>query len=324
MIVLNRSSLTRYRVHLAEAGLVLALYAAYDGTRYLVRGGADAAEQDAHTVLRLENLVRLHPEQWLNRLFATHSWLGVPADYLYATLHYVMTAAVLIWLWRAHRTAYRHGRTQLALATVTGLAGFVLFPTMPPRLLTTGEYIDVMSQHAAVGWWADTSAPRALDSMTNDFAAMPSLHVGWAVWCGLMILRHARRPWVRALGAAYPMLILLVVMGTANHYLLDGIAGAVLMLLAGWAATPYLRRFDAMTAALRAPTTPRLVHRAPEPPLSTPATGALGQAEHTSGPLGIRHPTPVPVALARVTPVERRADVVRVSPLVGPPHRKSA
>ncbi|MCX4091124.1 phosphatase PAP2 family protein [Nocardia sp. alder85J] len=305
MVVSIRSFLSRYRAHLAEIGLILLLYVAYDGTRFLIRGGTDAAELDAHTVQRVEDWLRLRPEHWLNDLFTAHFWLGVPADYLYATLHYVVTGAVLIWLWRAHRPAYRHGRTQLALATVTGLAGFIFFPTAPPRLLSDGGYIDVMSQHAAVGWWADNaSAPRGLGSLTNEFAAMPSLHVGWAVWCGLMVFRHARPHWVRALGAAYPVVIMLVVMGTANHYLLDGIVGTALMLLAGWVATPYLRGFDAAASSLRTPPT-RVTRRAPATPLPAPAFGAPRPAPAPApaaaavlGPV----PIPVPASLAATGP----------------------
>ena len=90
---------------------------------------------------------------------------------------------------------------------------------------------DTLAQYAAFGWWgADASAPQGLGGLTNQYAAMPSLHVGWALWCGIILWRYARNPLLRAAGAAYPVVIALVVLGTANHYLLDAVAGAAVML----------------------------------------------------------------------------------------------
>ncbi|MDR7168936.1 hypothetical protein J2W56_002667 [Nocardia kruczakiae] len=232
---------------LREVVLVVVVYFAYDGARLLVGSGLDHARRDAHALLRIEDRLRLDPELWLNRIFAGHSWIAIPADFAYATLHYVVTPAILVWMWWAHREQYRVARTQLGIATVAGLLGFVALPTAPPRLLEDSHgFIDVMALHASVGWWqGDASTPRGLDSLTNDFAAMPSLHVGWALWCGLMLYRFGRTPLTRWAGAGYPILITLVVMGTANHYLLDCAAGAALILAAGYAAAPHLRLCDA-------------------------------------------------------------------------------
>jgi hypothetical protein len=80
------------------------------------------------------------------------------------------------------------------------------------------------------GWWGgEGSVPRGLGALTNQFAAMPSLHVGWAIWCGVLIATYARRRWVKALGIAYPIATTVVVMATGNHYLLDAVAGALTM-----------------------------------------------------------------------------------------------
>ncbi|NKY45100.1 hypothetical protein B7C42_00850 [Nocardia cerradoensis] len=238
---------------LREVVLVVVVYFAYDGARLLVGSGLDHARRDAHALLRIEDRLRLDPELWLNRIFAGHSWIAIPADFAYATLHYVVTPAILIWMWWAHREQYRAARTQLGIATAAGLIGFVALPTAPPRLLEDSRgFVDVMALHASVGWWqGDASTPRGLDSLTNDFAAMPSLHVGWALWCGLMLYRFGRTPLTRWAGVGYPVLITLVVIGTANHYLLDCAAGAALILAAGYAAAPYLRLCDAAADGIR-------------------------------------------------------------------------
>jgi hypothetical protein len=90
-----------------------------------------------------------------------------------------------------------------------------------------------------------------LGGLTNQYAAMPSLHVGWALWCGIMLWRYGRNPLVRALGVLYPLGTALVVMGTANHYLLDAVAGAAVMAIGYALARPALRLVDDMVDAVR-------------------------------------------------------------------------
>ena len=235
-----------------ELLLLAFLYFAYDGSRLLVSGGSGDAVQDARTLFDTEQWLHLDPERWLNTLFSSHGWLGIPADFSYATLHYLVTPAVLVWLWRRHRGQYRRARTWLATTTVMALVGFVLFPAAPPRLMPAGfGFTDTMAEHAGVGWWGGAaSAPKGLGSMTNEFAAMPSLHVGWALWCGLMLFRYAGDRTVRVLGLLYPVLITLVVLGTGNHYLFDCVAGALLLGVGALLAGPLLRFTDGLRARL--------------------------------------------------------------------------
>ncbi|MBT2488122.1 phosphatase PAP2 family protein [Streptomyces sp. ISL-96] len=226
-----------------ELLLLVAVYAAYSGGRLLVRGGEATAVEHGLAILRVEKLLYLNAEHPLNRLFTAHSWLGIPADFAYASLHYVVTPAILVWLFRRRTVRYRAARTWLMLSTFLGLIGFTLMPTCPPRLLEAGHgFVDTMAQYSAYGWWgAQASAPRGLGGFTNQYAAMPSLHVGWALWCGVMLWRHGRTPLMKSLGVAYPLLTTFVVMGTANHYFLDAVAGAAVM-GAGLALTrPFMR-----------------------------------------------------------------------------------
>ncbi|NEE43292.1 phosphatase PAP2 family protein, partial [Streptomyces sp. SID8455] len=113
--------------------------------------------------------------------------------------------------------AYRAARVWLMNSTLLGLVGFTLIPTCPPRLLDASHgFVDTMAQYSAYGWWgAGASAPRGLSGMTNQYAAMPSLHVGWSLWCGVLLWRHARHPLLRWAGIAYPLITTIVVMGTA-------------------------------------------------------------------------------------------------------------
>ena len=215
----------------AELPLIALVYAAYSGGRLLVAGDTGSAVAHARSILRLERILHLDPEHVINSLFTRDSWLGVPACFSYATLHYVVTPAILVWLWRRHSDRYVFMRTWLMVSTLLGLIGFTLLPTAPPRLLPGGDgFHDTLAQYASFGWWgADASAPKGMGGLTNQYAAMPSLHVGWALWCGIMLWRYARNPLLRAAGLAYPVVIAMVVLGTANHYLLDAVAGAAVM-----------------------------------------------------------------------------------------------
>lgn len=231
-----------------ELLLVVVVYAAYTGGRLFVRGGEAAAVENGLAILRAEKLLRLNAEHPLNRLFTEHSWLGIPADFAYASLHYLVTPALLVWLFRRRTARYRAARTWLMLSTLLGLVGFTFVPTCPPRLLDAGHgFVDTMAQYSVYGWWGgEASAPRGLGGMTNQYAAMPSLHVGWALWCGVMLWRHGRTPLMRALGVAYPLLTTFVVMGTANHYFLDAVAGAAVMGLGLALTRPFMRGADRM------------------------------------------------------------------------------
>ncbi|MEU6536586.1 phosphatase PAP2 family protein [Streptomyces sp. NPDC047000] len=214
-----------------ELPLILLVYACYSAGRLLARGDVSSAVDHGTAILRFEQALHLNAEHPLNRLFTHEAWLGVPADFWYASLHYLVTPAILVWLFRRRTAVYRTARTWLMTSTFIGLIGFTLLPTCPPRLLDAGHgFVDTMAQYSAYGWWGgQASAPRGLGGMTNQYAAMPSLHVGWALWCGVMLWRHGGTRLTKAAGVAYPLLTAIVVMGTANHYFLDAVAGVAVM-----------------------------------------------------------------------------------------------
>jgi hypothetical protein len=204
----------------------------YDGSRFVVAGKESTAFAHAVSVLDIEDRLRFGAvERALNEVVSAHALLAVPADYIYATLHYLVTPLVLIWMWRRHRPHYARARTTLMVATVIGLVGFSLLPVAPPRMLP--GFVDTMAQYAGAGWWgAEASAPRGVGSFTNQFAAMPSLHVGWALWAGWQLVVHGQHRITRWSGVVYPALITVVVVATGNHYLLDAVAGVAVVLLA--------------------------------------------------------------------------------------------
>ncbi|MEU0129237.1 MULTISPECIES: phosphatase PAP2 family protein [unclassified Streptomyces] len=236
-----------------ELPLIAVVYGLYSVGRLLVREDIPAAVEHGLAILRLEKALHLNAEHPLNRLLTDHPALGIPADFAYASLHYLVTPAVLVWMFRRRTAAYRAARTWLMTSTLLGLIGFTLMPTCPPRLLDAHHgFVDTMAQYSAYGWWgAGASAPRGLSGMTNQYAAMPSLHVGWALWCGVLLWRHGRHPLVRAAGVAYPLITVLVVMGTANHYFLDAVAGAAVIAAGALLTRPFMRIADGVKDRIR-------------------------------------------------------------------------
>lgn len=214
------------------------IYVGYDAIRGLFRTHVGIADRNAQSLYRWERATHLDPEHLLNQGLHHLPALAIVAAYFYVTLHFIVTPVVLIWLYRAHPEAYRHARTTIATATIAALVIFWRLPVTPPRLLPHSGIRDTLADIHQWGWWSGhTAAPHGLGSLVNEFAAMPSLHVGWALWSGYLIARYARRRWVRVLGAAYPVLTTLVVMSTGNHYFVDTLAGAVLIVVAGLLTT---------------------------------------------------------------------------------------
>ena len=152
-------------------------------------------------------------------------WLAVTANYYYATLHFVVTFAILLWLYVRHPRRYRPVRSVLYLASLIGLVGFWVFPLAPPRMLPSLGYVDtVVVFHT---WGSFASGDIANES--NQFAAMPSLHLAWALWCGIALVRLSPHQSVKVLGALYPFVTFAVILATANHFVLDAVGGGVVL-----------------------------------------------------------------------------------------------
>ena len=223
-----------------ELLLILGLWVLYSLARLLADANMGPALQRANELLHLERLIGIHWEAPINRLFTDHRIIGLIGSYWYATLHYVVTVGVLVWLWRLGADRYGPARRALVVATLLGLAMYLSMPTAPPRFIS--GYVDVLSLHAADGWWgADASAPRGLGGLTNELAAFPSLHAGWALWVALSLQLYATRRWVRLLGWLYAVGTAVVIIGTGNHWVIDAVMGWVVVIV-GWVAATAIGR----------------------------------------------------------------------------------
>lgn len=217
---------------LPEALLVVVLYAAYRSTRNLLGSARGQAVARGRAIERFEDRLHLDPEHSLNHLVAAHGVLANICDYDYAAAHFAITLAVMVLLYRKHRPTARRLAAAWYVTNLLALLGFWLYALAPPRLLPGGGFIDtVVVFHTWGSWGTGTVA-----SASNQYAAMPSLHIAWASWCAVGIWHLSRRWWVRLLGVCYPVATLFVVLGTANHYLVDAFAG-LLTMAAGFVLT---------------------------------------------------------------------------------------
>ncbi len=181
-----------------EIALVLLSYWLYGLGRNALPAKVSSAERHGRAIQHLQEHLNLDFELSLNRFFVAHEPVAQVADYYYATLHFVVTITVLVWLYCAHPRVYRGARTALFSLTLIALLGFWLYPVAPPRLLPASYgYVDTVTHFHTWGSLADPG----IASASNQFAAMPSLHIGWAVWCAATIFMCARRP-VGALSGA--------------------------------------------------------------------------------------------------------------------------
>ncbi len=214
-----------------EVGLVLALYVGYSVSRLFADDAFAPAAERARDLVAVEKWILLDFERSMNVWFASHDVVGLVASYWYATLHYVVTAAVLVWLYRRGWHTYQPARQALVIATVLGLMLYLLVPMAPPRMLP--GYVDVLQLHSASGWWGgEASAPEGLGGLTNQLAAFPSLHAGWALWVALVVRRHATNPVTRGVAWFYAAGTAVVIVGTGNHWVLDAVVGWIVVLVA--------------------------------------------------------------------------------------------
>lgn len=208
-----------------ELLLIATLWAAYSLGRKVANGHVGRAMANATRVWDFERLVHLPSETALQRHIVGETPVAVLANCYYAGVHFPATAAFLLWLYLARPANYRPVRNLLVALTAVAMVIHNLYPLAPPRMLPAAGMVDTAQR------WGPSvygGSPET-DKLANQFAAMPSLHVGWAVLVAvtLIVLTSSRWRWLWLL---HPAMTTMVVVVTANHYWLDGIVGTGLLL----------------------------------------------------------------------------------------------
>jgi hypothetical protein len=246
-----------------EVAYIVLVYVAYSAVRNQFGSGAgdsvdpEPAFHHAEAIIQLQRNLGLYFEHHLQRWY-----LDLPAhgfirfwNVYYGVFHFVVAAFALVWLFRKAPERYRVWRNTLAFTTLLALVGFATFSLMPPRLLddpgvyggcqvyTGMPYQDLEARGiqagdppcdefgfvdtvAVFGGWASFGSEE-MAAVSNQYAAMPSMHIGWSTWCALVLAPLIRRRWLRWLAISYPFFTLFDIMVTGNHYWIDGVGGLV-------------------------------------------------------------------------------------------------
>ena len=200
-----------------------------------LRSAARVAEATEHgrRIFALEQFLHIDVEPGLNRWLLPHDLLRTVANYEYASTYLIAAAAMLVWAFVRRPEQYRAIRGSFVVLNVLGIACFLVYPVAPPRLVPGLPFVDTVRIGHTWGSWGSP-----LVSHANQLAAMPSLHLAWALWVSVVLARVTRSRWLQVASAVHVLGTLVVIMATANHYLLDAVGGAVVVLLATRRARP--------------------------------------------------------------------------------------
>ena len=209
---------------------------------YLVRGAvsdrANEAFQRARDILDLEQRLWLDWETAIHEAILSSGALIDFANGTYFWGHMPLLIVLAVWLWRSHRATWRTFRNALLISAAVGMVSYYLFPTAPPRLMPELGYIDTLALRAAPAYQA-----QEVGLFVNPYAALPSLHVGWALLAGLAVWQTSTHPFMRAFAVAIPLSQSWAVVATANHWTLDAFAG-IAVCAAAWLLVMLINRLS--------------------------------------------------------------------------------
>ena len=222
----------------AEILAVLVFYLIYSAVRNANQGGEAAAFAHARQIMNVQRWLALNHEETLQDWALHFKPIVIACNYFYGSLHFVITIAAAAFLYRLFPDDYPRFRNTLALATTVALVGFISYPLMPPRLLPESYgFVDTLAKYTT--FWSFNYG--AMSKISNQYAAMPSVHVAWSTWCTLAFVPRVRTRRAKALAISYPILTVVVIVLTGNHYVLDA-AGGLAILAVGYAGAQILTR----------------------------------------------------------------------------------
>ena len=197
----------------------------------------EVAFDNAKTIIEIERYLGLYQELRIQEWFIDWELFIRFWNIFYGLFHFVVTGFVLFWLYVRFPDHFARWRTIGLITTGLALVGFAIFPLMPPRLLGASiesygagmpdvyTFVDTVKEFG--GLWQYGSG--ALRSISNQYAAMPSLHFAWACWCTIAIYSRLSRVFTKTLAVLYPIATLFAILVTANHFWLDAVGGALVL-----------------------------------------------------------------------------------------------
>jgi len=214
--------------------VVVGLYGTYELARGLVAGDSLEAEHHARRVVALERALHVFVEGNVQRFAHGVPVLTTLLGGAYLTMHLTVSAGVLLWLHRRRPSGFAFARTALLIASALALVGYLVYPTAPPRMAGIGIADTISSRHLDLDHGL-------VSFLYNPYAAVPSMHIGYALIIAATVVSQVRSSIVRALALLYPLVVLLVIVATGNHFFFDAAAGAAVAVVAAAAAVVVTR-----------------------------------------------------------------------------------
>jgi membrane-associated phospholipid phosphatase len=207
-----------------QVGLIALAIACYFGVRALTQSGEAVAEQNAERLVALQGTVALNVEDAVQNAIIEHASLVTIANWIYIYGHWPLIGVTLVWLYLRARPQFRLLRNAMFASGAIGLVIFALYPVAPPRLGIL-EMVDTVSERS--------TSYRTLQppGLVNQYAALPSLHFGWNLLVGIALWNASRNPALRTFAVVMPILMGFAVVATANHYMIDVVAGGIVALV---------------------------------------------------------------------------------------------
>jgi hypothetical protein len=261
-----------------ELSVFALAYLTYFGVRAITQGAAPRAISDALGVIRVERRLGINVEKSVQALIAGRRTFIDLANGLYIWGHWPLLIIGGVLLFRLAPAHYYRLRDVCLLSGALGLVVFALFPVAPPRLAPSGLQ-DTIALHATA---YRTALPPAL---VNEYAAMPSFHAGWNLVLGIELFRSTRHLALRAFAVVMPAAMAFAVVATANHYVLDVLAGALAVCVAMAVVTRLERR---RKAAWKSSPHQKGTPCPPRPRLARPATGSRSRSREAARPAAAR------------------------------------
>ena len=224
-----RSWLSHSHSGAREIGGLAVLYGLYEVIRGAGGESAEAALANTADIVAVERAVGIYVERSVQSAFEAIPYAPALLGLAYVLLHFVGTAVALVWVHRRHPDRFPLVRTTFVAATALALVGYVFYPAAPPRLSELG-FSDTVTSSTGLDLSSDL-----LGALYNPFAAVPSLHFGYALIVGVTLAWIARNRALRIAGALYPAAMLLIIVATGNHFFVDALLGG-LVVVAGWLA----------------------------------------------------------------------------------------
>src|SRR3954449_11214764 len=215
---------------------VLLFGAAYYGYR-LVRGavddpvGAATAFKHARELISIEQSLHIFVEPSVQTWAASKPAIIDFASWVYINAQVTVTVSALVYLYLRHNSSFYFIRNMFAVAMAIALVGYIVLPTAPPRFFPEWGFVDSVSDMVGVKHDSVTVA-----SLFNPYAAIPSMHVAYALMIAVPLARLSKHRATRAIWAVYPFVVFFVIISTANHFVTDAVLGAATAGFGAWTA----------------------------------------------------------------------------------------